>query len=202
LYSKLPNLIVGFHGCDINVAERVLKSNEEMHGSTNKYDWLGHGIYFWEQNLDRAWDWANEQARNPKSKIKIPAVIGAVIDLGKCLNLCDMHYIEVVKSHYTLFCFDSVLNGSPLPVNANIKGNSDLLLRNLDCAVIENLHETMKLIDEPPYDSVRGVFIEGDPIYPGSGFWSKTHIQICVRNPNCIKGLFLPRKHDEVWKLP
>jgi hypothetical protein len=44
-----------------------------------------------------------------------------------------------------------------------------------------------------PFDSVRGVFIEGQPLYPGAGFHDKNHIQICIRNPNCIKGLFLPR---------
>ncbi|TSA32147.1 MAG: hypothetical protein D4R64_16610 [Porphyromonadaceae bacterium] len=41
--------------------------------------------------------------------------------------------------------------------------------------------------------SVRGVFFEGKELYPNSGFREKNHIQICVRNPNCIKGYFLPR---------
>jgi hypothetical protein len=34
------------------------------------------------------------------------------------------------------------------------------------------------------------VFIEGAPIYEGSGFFEKTHIQIAVCNPDCIKGVF------------
>jgi len=29
---------------------------------------------------------------------------------------------------------------------------------------------------------------------PGAGFKEKNHIQICVRNRNCIKGYFLPRE--------
>jgi hypothetical protein len=39
-------------------------------------------------------------------------------------------------------------------------------------------------------DSVKGVFIEGRPIYEGSGFHEKTHIQIAVRNLDCVKGMF------------
>ena len=47
-----------------------------------------------------------------------------------------------------------------------------------------------------PIDSIRAAFIEGEEIYPGAGFNEKTHIQICIRNPNCIKGFFLPRKRN------
>ncbi|MDR0952481.1 MAG: hypothetical protein LBM18_06110 [Oscillospiraceae bacterium] len=202
MYSKLPNLVIGFHGCDKTTADNVIIRNESMHESKNDYDWLGNGIYFWEQNLERAWDWAHEQSTNPTSLIKEPAVIGAVIDLGHCLNLCDMHYIDVIKNQYILFEKQSRFSGTPLPKNGNAKDSSDLLLRRLDCAVIENLHDTLKQLKEPQYDSVRGVFLEGDEIYSGSGFKNKTHIQICVRNPNCIKGLFLPRADDGKWLIP
>ncbi|HEV9036455.1 MAG TPA: hypothetical protein VGQ51_07545 [Puia sp.] len=47
---------------------------------------------------------------------------------------------------------------------------------------------------EPPFDSVRGVFVEGRELYPGAGFQDKNHIQICIRNPNCIRSFFLPRR--------
>jgi hypothetical protein len=42
----------------------------------------------------------------------------------------------------------------------------------------------------PAVDTLRGVFTEGRPIYPGAGFDEKTHIQIVVRNQRCIKGVF------------
>lgn len=38
-----------------------------------------------------------------------------------------------------------------------------------------------------------GVFVEGEPIYPGAGFDAKTHVQICVCDPACIKGVFRVR---------
>jgi len=45
-----------------------------------------------------------------------------------------------------------------------------------------------------PFDTTRGVFTEGGPVFPGAGILEKNHIQICVRNLNSIEGLFLPRK--------
>jgi len=67
------------------------------------------------------------------------------------------------------------------------------VLRYLDCAVVEYTHSFLKFKNQPAFDSVRAAFIEGDKIYPGAGFNEKTHIQICILNPNCIKGFFKPR---------
>jgi hypothetical protein len=86
--------------------------------------------------------------------------------------------------------------GLELPLNKAVKNPKDLLIRELDCAVIEYLHLERIESGLKPFDSVRGVFIEGQELYPGAGFHDKYHIQICIRNPNCIKGFFLPR--DEV----
>ncbi len=45
----------------------------------------------------------------------------------------------------------------------------------------------------PYYQTVRGVFVEGEAAYEGSGFQSKNHLQIAVRDPSCILGYFRPR---------
>lgn len=68
LYSTLPNTIIGFHGCDISTFNEVIMNQSELKASTNKYDWLGSGIYFWEHNLKRAYQWAEDAARRPNSK--------------------------------------------------------------------------------------------------------------------------------------
>lgn len=91
--------------------------------------------------------------------------------------------------------FKSIHNSSKLkefPKNKPINGN-DKLLRRLDCAVIETAHWLNDRSGIQQYDSVRGVFFEGNDLYPDAGFKEKNHIQICVRNINCIKGYFLPR---------
>jgi hypothetical protein len=42
------------------------------------------------------------------------------------------------------------------------------------------------------YDSVRCAFIEGKPVFRGSGIHGETHVQIAVRNSACILGTFRP----------
>jgi hypothetical protein len=62
----------------------------------------------------------------------------------------------------------------------------------LDCAVLNALHQYKVDRGEDEFDSLRAPFLEGEPIYPGAGFRSENHIQLCVRNTDCIKGYFRP----------
>ena len=197
MYEKLPNLVLGFHGCDKSTYEKVLKNYENLKASDNTYDWLGNGIYFLENSYQRAYDWA---ASN--SKYKEPAVLGAVIDLGYCLNLTDYHSAEVLKRGYEMLKIKYATLGEKLPHNRVKDKNGDVLLRDLDCAVIQQIHQYHKETGEREYDSVRGVFIEGKEAYPGAGFEEKTHIQLCIINPNCIKGFFSPRRADSNYLIP
>jgi hypothetical protein len=46
------------------------------------------------------------------------------------------------------------------------------------------------------------VFFEGTDLYDNAGFKSNNHIQIAVRNPNCIKGYFFPRDLNNNYPKP
>ena len=153
--------------------------------------------YFWENSPSRAMEFALHLQKFPnhsRNKIEKPAVIGAVIDLGYCLDLLDFDNLQLLKIGYDIL--KSTSNFANFPKNKSIGGIGDLLLRELDCAVIETLHTFEEDSHQQPFDSIRGVFTEGEELYPNAGFRDKDHIQICVRNPNCIKGFFLPRKLD------
>ena len=103
MYSKRQNIVLGFHGCDISVRNLVVQGNGFLKNSNNNYDWLGNGIYFWENNYERALEYATFIKNNPqrsKTKIETPSVIGAVIDLGYCLDLLDSKYLKKVKEGY------------------------------------------------------------------------------------------------------
>ena len=94
MYSILPNLVLAFHGCDEDTYQKVLYNHENLLPSNNAYDWLGNGIYFWEDSVDRAKQWAESACerynkKHPDEPAKKPAVIGAVVSLGNCLNLTD-----------------------------------------------------------------------------------------------------------------
>jgi hypothetical protein len=198
MYSTRSGLVLGFHGCDEAVVQAVLTGHSFLKTSVNKYDWLGHGIYFWENSPSRAYEFAEHLMRYPsrsKGNITKPAVIGAVLDLGICLDLLDYQNLQLLKTAYEVVKFTH--SSDSMPKNKAIGNSSaDLLLKKLDCTVIEAVHTSNKLTGQYAFDSVRGVFFEGEEIYPTASFRDKDHIQICVRNPNCIKGFFLPREID------
>jgi len=190
LHRLASAFVLGYHGCDQTVADDVL-AGLVMKPSSNDYDWLGEGIYFWEANPRRGLEWAKERSASGKSSITTPAVVGAVIDLGLCLDLTTSDAIEWVKAAHSALEKIYTAAGNPMP-----KNSKDGLRRNLDCAVLNVLHEIRQDTAKEPIQTVRGVFIEGKPIYSNSDFFEKTHIQIAVRDAECIKGIFrVPESH-------
>ncbi len=188
------SFVLGYHGCDRRVAERALAGEEELIFSDKKFDWLGPGTYFWESDPRRAAEWARWKAEERKD-YKHPAVIGAVIDLRHSLDLTTRDDLEVMKEAHASFVEHQSTAGLEIPENKAVPGRPDLdrSLRFLDCAVIKHLHGLLADSSVDPYDTVRGMFTEGDALYEGCGFAERTHVQIAVRNPACILGLFWPR---------
>jgi hypothetical protein len=184
VHNLSSSFVLGYHGCDASIAEKLI-DGEKFKKSNNDYDWLGPGIYFWEANPRRGLDFARECAYRKSGSIKTPTVIGAVVDLGHCLDLTTSAGIELVSEAYNSLVQVSKAASLPLPTNS-----ANLLRRNLDCAVIRRVHTILDKMGGSPVDSVKGVFTEGKAIYPGAGFYRKTHIQIAVCNPECIKGVF------------
>ncbi|SPF51914.1 hypothetical protein SBA4_4770009 [Candidatus Sulfopaludibacter sp. SbA4] len=62
MHRLTSTFVLGYHGCDRSIGERLLKGNP-FRPSSNEYDWLGPGIYFWEANPQRGLDFARETAR-------------------------------------------------------------------------------------------------------------------------------------------
>jgi hypothetical protein len=176
--------VLGYHGCDQSIVADILTGRTDLHASRNDYDWLGHGIYFWEDSCQRAFQWARQSRR-----IKHPAVLGAVINLGHCLNLLDVEHLETVKAAHKTLVQTAAQAEIPLPANQG-KTFKD---RKLDCAVFETLHQMRKEENLEAYQTVRGFFVEGEALYEGAGLRHQDHIQLCVRDSASIVGFFLPR---------
>ncbi len=205
MYQKRPNLTIGFHGCELSVRDDLVKNPDRVKKSQEKFDWLGHGFYVWENNYSRALKWAEDKQK--RDKITTPSVIGVLYQLEYCLGFTDSEFIELLPVYYELMKSDLSLANKKIPVNKDFPKDQhhDLVIRELDCAVIEYMHqkisEQIKLdIAKKEYselkhfDTVRGIFTEGGSIFEGAGIQSKNHIQVCIRNLNCIKGFFIPRK--------
>jgi len=182
-----PNLIIGYHGCAKSLGLDVINGTKDLEPSKNKYDWLGSGIYFWENDYDRALEFATEYKKDD------PFVVGAVLYLGNCLDLTQRKSSEIIKTSYDSLIEDSIKISITNRAGRQGGINGDLLLRDLDCAVIQAIHDFHEKNGIKPYDSIRAAFWEGRDLYNTAGFKEKNHIQLCVRNPKCVLGYFLPR---------
>jgi hypothetical protein len=168
--------ILGYHGCDPEFAEALIcggMSIAEWEPSTNDWDWLGHGIYFWEYAPLRARDWMGKGG-----------VVGAYINLGNCLDLTDLDATELLAKQFEAVRKIHEDEGRPLPSNRGKRGD-------LDCLVI---NELVAAADDAgvKFDTVRSPFLEGEPAFEGSRILRESHIQIAVRTKANILGVFRP----------
>lgn len=182
--EKFARIVVGYHGCARRYADALLTGQQsvaEWQRSQNAYDWLGEGVYFWEYSAARAADWAREQHGDDG------AVIGALIQLGACYDLLDGQMAAELVDTYSRMKERWLAEGKELPKNRG----PDKKMRELDCAVINQHMDLLKSVNVS-FDTVRGAFLEGPAAFPGTTISAQTHIQIAVRNVDCILGIFRP----------
>jgi hypothetical protein len=133
----------------------------------------------------RAYDWAQQW---PRLQGKDFAVVGAILQLGNCLDLLDTDHTRRLSD----FAKAYLGSGRVLPPNTGAK-------RLGDCCLINSFCE--ELADDAPIDTVRGLFQEGAPITEGSEILLQNHIQVVARRPSAIIGLFRPRAFID-WAGP
>jgi hypothetical protein len=183
---RYDRTVIAYHGCDAAVAERLL-GGEPFHKSENDYDWLGAGVYFWEYGADRALRFAHDQLR--RGRLAEPAVVGALVQLGNCFDLMDTRFTADLAVAYETIQDRYAQTTTPLPHNAGAA--PDQKLRRLDCLVL-NFYLASLEGTASAFDTVRCGFLEGQRAFPGSGIFQQSHIQLSVRNPACILGVFRP----------
>lgn len=184
-----PLEVTGYHSCNKEIGLKILNGEDTLRPSNNSWDWLGPGIYFWEQNPLRALEYAVDSANGKqfnRVRIQVPFVLGASIHLGNCLNLLEPKSLSIMAAAYERMVQSCKDVGCELPKNEGPK-------RLLDCAVVKLVHRSMAELGLQPYDTVRASFHEGKLIYPTAPFTSQVHLQICVCNQEMINGYFLPR---------
>lgn len=176
--DRFTRIVLGYHGCDPAFADSLLRGDTPVDGwrpSENEYDWLGHGIYFWEFAPERARVWSGKGG-----------VVGAVIQLGSCLDLTEIAFTDLLAGQFDLVREAHERDGKAMP--RNVGGN-----RQLDCFVVNELvTKSTAGVGGSLFQTVRGSFQEGEPAFPGSGILRESHIQVVVRDRRCILGVFRP----------
>ena len=178
-----PILVLGYHGCNRTTADKVLRGEiQHLPLSTEKHEWLGDGVYFWENSYDRALKWAERKYE------KDAAVVGAIILPGYCLDLTDSLCTTLLAEYAEIFPREYMKKyGEPPPAN-----NTTNNFHPFDCALINEYRTSWNNHMDEEIDSVRGAFTEGARI--GESTFSKLgHIQWAIVNPEkCILGYFRP----------
>lgn len=174
----------------------------------------GTAFIFGKEVMIEPLEWAQKSP-----KVKNPAVIGAFVKLGHCIDLLDAEYLKQVKSTYEILKSESEELGQDLPKN-KLRVDDISFVRELDCKVMLRLQQLnnelivqdlglvdmigqnkRKIQNHPQFiDSVRGMFPEGGELYEGAGFRAQNHIQLCIINPNSIMGYFDPIKRNNWYK--
>lgn len=162
-------IVVGYHGTRIDRAVEIITTGQFL-PSTNDYDWIGHGVYFWEFAPLRAWQWARNKFGADA------AVVQAEIKLGYCLDLTDIRFTDSLRAAYEGLREAYARTGTPLPANRRKAPCLDCLVINYLCKVIL-----------PECETVRAPFLEGDPVYDGSALLTQSHVQLVVRSDSCIR---------------
>jgi hypothetical protein len=206
--DALSDFVIGYHGTDKSVVDDLLKGDvTHLEPSPRGYDWLGDGIYFWEEDASRAMWWAersleeakkaNDQWRTPV-KVEVPAVVGAIIYLGNCLDLmfAGTQYLLNDTYHEVAYRYDK--QGLRLPVN-------DYFSRPLDCLVINEACRALQRKRGRKTDTVRAVFAAPEKLdnprlyeapYEGSILASTTYKIVCVRSRRSIVRYFQVSQDD------
>jgi hypothetical protein len=176
--------LVAFHGTRRSTAKKLIRG-DAFGVSENDDDWLGHGIYFWEFAPQQAWWWARRRYGEDA------AVVGALVRLGRCLDLLDPSNAELLRTaHDDLERMISGV-GEKLPENANNH-------KYLDCAVLNYAYGLLDR-DARAVDSCRAVFVplqEGKMprLWKRSGVFGNAHVQLCVRTPGNVLAVWPVRK--------
>jgi hypothetical protein len=170
--TNRPIEICGYHGTSKHRANTILA--EGFRASDNDYDWLGTGIYFFQDAPLRAKQWAIQQ--HPQD----PAVICSRIRLDNCIDLFDIGWQPLLKNVYNSFVEQYRDTDRPLPQQNPARSKA----HRLDCAFFNFAIELIS--QEQQIDSIRAAFMEGERLFPNSAIFELTHVQIAIRNPNLI----------------
>lgn len=155
--------LLGYHGTTREAAKEIIKLNRYKI-SCDDEDWLGKGVYFFQDDIKQAYYWC-VKAR----KYKQWRILKSDIEAKKVINLDDTQTRER---------FEKIAR----KLQYRYMKRSDNKPRKLiNSVVIEVMYRA------DPFDVIKKVYTipNTHPVYRTN--IAPMHIQLCVRNLNCIK---------------
>lgn len=161
-YNK--TIISGFHGTSKEVALKIYSEQAFQITPPNKDSYLGVGVYFYENQLWHAENWARK-----RKKFDLIGIIKSLIEPNNCLDLDIMEHKKALEEYHKKL--KATLNSTNKITDA----------------------QTINLFCKTPninIDVVKFTYIsmaDNRPIYSGSKISNYIEKIVCVKNLKCIK---------------
>jgi hypothetical protein len=166
--------VLGFHGTSKDHAASILANGFRI--SANQYDWLGDGVYFFQDAPQRAWEWARKFHGNEA------AVVGVRLRLIDCMDLLDIQWFSVLSEAYDGFLTQMKGAGLSLPRQTSGAHRLDREVINYAIAILGKEGHIIR--------AVRAAFGEGAPAFPNSALLERSHVQIAIRDMSVIADIW------------
>jgi hypothetical protein len=179
--SKRPKTIfvTGYHGTRKDVAQQILDSGFKR--SENNWEWLGHGVYFWQDGPTRAREWARTWLARQGYDGPI-AVMGARISLRGFVDLLDQEGMRLLV--------DAAATYQQELQAANKSLTNRPPLNRLDCALF-NFSTNWLTSLGMKLRGYRAACVEGEPITPHSPIYDCSHVQLAVTSTKAIRRVWI-----------
>lgn len=195
-------LVNGFHGTT-NVAADEIVANQVFIHDERDWHWLGRGVYFWQDAPLRAWDWGiqkalDDQRRVPRNPPFSPAVVTVTLDITECVDLLDIERMGVIREAWNI-ARSARLVQLPRQIGPHEALRPETSIERFtawlmgirrrrygnNCSDFHVMNAAVRLLRDRrlPCQVVRAAFMEGSPVYPGSWFLDRSHVQVAVVDP-------------------
>lgn len=179
-----PIIVTGYHGSTRKVAQQIV--DDDFVASLNDWDWLGHGVYFWQDAPERAYRWAERRILDLGLQ-EPAAVVAARIHLNGFVDMLDQRGMTLLQD-----LARSYQRQHPSSSLANKSGAN-----RLDCAVF-NFATSMLSWLGVGVAGYRAACVEGNALTPGSPIFDLSHVQLVVVNREAILEKWIVQTHGKV----
>jgi len=191
LFQIKPITVTGYHGTSAEAARKILEG--DFKPSENSWEWLGHGIYFWQDAPYRALEWARSWLSHKGYQGPL-TVVAAEIDLRNFIDLLDLEGMRVPPPRGR-----GAAGGGVTRLLRHVTGKflRDLdrdgkILRNkppinrLDCGLFNFATNVLGSSMKIEIAGYRAACVEGERITSESPIYDKSHVQIAVIDKTAI----------------
>lgn len=159
--------VKAYYAGDEKEIEKFITGQPYIPPSYHRNNWLGYGLYFWENNPIKAEKWQLEKGKG--------AILECDIDTQNLLNLLE----DTGNS-------DSFFDGAEKlskQFNSKFSNDKSALNFSLDCKIFNEY----KKVVQGQFSGIRMAFYLGESVSKDGNIFRGQHIQICLWDISAIK---------------